>query len=788
MLRCYLLLCCFLSLLPALHAQVPTQTIRGTVRDRDTKQTLTGATIRVDGQTLGAISDANGAFEIKQVRVGRVHLVVQMIGYEPYSPEDALLLSTKELTIEVEVAPSGGVSLTEAVFSASNNAFEPVNELAVVSARSFTVDETERIAAGVNDPGRVALSYPGVQKGADDTENQIVVRGNSPIGVLWRLEGIDIPNPNHFALIGSSGGGLTVFSAQLLSRSDFFTGAMPAEYGNALSGAFDMHFRHGNTEQREHHLRVGILGLDAATEGPIRRGRSSYLINYRYSTLGLLNKMGFNLVGERVSNDFQDLSFNLAFKSPNNKRVFTVFGISGISEEHYYPVENAASRNLARPDHSEDRVKPANMGVVGTTCTWLPDTKSYFKAVFALMASEIQRQSDTLNDLDMRYRYETQRYIDRRAAFSLAYSRKISPEIRLKTGLIFNHIWFDFFKNIAPRFGTSNVNEQRNITSVNGLGSTQMVQQYAQIQWEPAPRWTLNAGYHLLHLFANGSSSAEPRLSARYQLTAKQRLSFAYGLHGKTLPLMAYYASDTLGNRINNDLKMLKNHQLVLGWNMFAPHSIRLTTEVYAQRLLNVPVEEDGATRYWMLNFSDGYPDTRVVSRGKGWNYGIDAAIEKPFSHTWFLLLNGSLFASRFQLPGGIEGPTVFDTRFSSTATAVKEFPLRRGTIIQVGARYVFSGGLRYTPLDPAASAAAGRYIPNYEALYAGQTPAFQRLDVRFAWRYNRRHLSGSISLDIQNVLNRPYATQVAYDPVHNVTYPSYRGELIPLLAFQVDF
>lgn len=771
-----------------LAAQAPTQAIRGTVRDRDTKQVLTGATVRVDGLALGASSDTAGTFLIEQVPVGRVRLLAQLTGYLPYTSEATLLLSTKTLVLDLELAPSA-LTLGEAVINgASNNAFEPLNELAVVSARSFTADETERIPAGVNDPGRVALSYPGVQKGEDDTENQIVVRGNSPTGVLWRLEGIDIPNPNHFALIGSSGGGLTVFSAQLLSRSDFYTGNMPAEYGNALSGAFDVHFRHGNDERREHHLRVGLLGLDVSTEGPLRRGRSSYLVNYRYSTLGLLNKMGFNLVGERVSNDFQDLSFNLAFKSRNHKRVFTLFGLSGLSEEHYYPVEDPAQRKYSAPDHWEDRLKPANIGVAGATCTWLPDTKSYFKAVLALMGSEIRRENDTLDLLDRRYRYETQRYIDRRAAASLTYSRKLTPQLRLKTGLIFNQIWFDFFKNLSQRFGTSNVNESRSVISVNGLGNTQLAQHYAQIQWTPAPRWTLNTGYHLLHLFANGSGSVDPRLSARYQLNAKQRLSLAYGLQSKTLPLMAYYATDTAGRRINTDLKVLKSHQMVLGWNLFARHNIRFSTEFYAQRLFNVPVQEDPAYRYWMLNFSEGYPDTKVTSKGRGWNYGVDAAIEKGFSKSWFCMINGSLFSSNFQLPGDITAPSAFDTRFSTSATAAKEFTLRRGDIFQVGGRFIYSGGLRYTPHDPVASAATGRYIPLFDQAYAGQTPAFQRLDVRLAWRYNRKRLSGSISLDIQNALNRPYATRVAYDPVSRTTYPVYRGELVPLLAFQVDF
>ena len=782
----FLIYCLFVVVATSL-GQTPTQTIRGIVRDKQTKQALPGAGIRVEAARLSARSDENGEFVLENVPAGRVHLQVESTGYRTYTPEDLLLLSTKALFIEIELTPAD-IALQETVIRAAQNAFEPVNGLLTLSARSITVDETERIATAVNDPGRAAFSYPGVQTGEDDSENQIVVRGNAPIGVLWRLEGIDIPNPNHFAVIGSSGGGITVFSAQLLSRSDFSTGAMPAEYGNAISGAFDVHFRQGDDERREYRVKAGLLGLDFATEGPIRRGQSSYLINYRYSTLGLLNQFGFNLVGERVSNDFQDLSFNLVFKSKNNRRIATVFGIGGLSEEHYYPVEDPLQRDTFTLNHWEDRIKPANMGVLGATWTFLPDDKSYFKVVAALMGSEIRRESDTLDRQNMRYRFENQRYLDRRLATTLTYHRKLSPRLGIKTGLLFNNVFFDFYKNIAPRSANSDINDRQDRVTVQGEGSTQLLQQYAQLQWQFSPRWALHTGYHLLHLFANGSTSAEPRLSVQYRLSENQRLNFSYGLHGKTLPLMTYYVTDTTGARVNKNLKMLKSHHFVLAWHLFAGGNLRLSAEAYAQRLFNVPVQNDPKSVYWMLNFSEGFPDFPTVSAGKGMNTGIDLAAEKQFSGRWFFLLNASVFSTRFELPGGLIYSTRFDSRFSSGLTLGKEFALRRGGIFQVGGRFLYRGGFRYTPYDPLQSAQAGRYVPLAGAGYTGKVPAYKRLDMRLAWRFNRKKASGNLSLDVQNALNQRNATNVGYNPLNNATFLEYRGELVPVLGFQVDF
>ena len=286
-----LFLLLFLLFNTLIFGQQTTQKITGLVQDKQTKQVLVGASIVVNNTNLGTLSDENGAFVLEKVPIGRVSLKCQFIGYQPLAFDDIILTSTKSVYLDIELK-AGAIDVGEVVISATKNAFEAVNPLSVVSTRSFTAEETDRIAAGINDPGRVALSFPGVKQGPDETENAIIVRGNSPVGVLWRVEGIDMPNPNHFALIGSAAGGVNVFSAQLLARSDFSSGGIAAEYGNTISSAFDMHFRQGNVQKKEHRVKIGIIGLDFATEGPLSKNKSSYVVNYRYSTLGAFEQIG----------------------------------------------------------------------------------------------------------------------------------------------------------------------------------------------------------------------------------------------------------------------------------------------------------------------------------------------------------------------------------------------------------------------------------------------------------------------------------------------------------------
>ena len=299
-----LLLC--LGILPA-SAQQLTQTIRGTVTDVDTKEALIGAEVFIVGSDplIGTTADLDGNYVLENVPLGRQTVQCNYVGYLPFTRDNIQLNSAREYRLEISL--KAGVELSEVVVNAYNRN-EAVNELSVASIRRIDPEELQYHAATANDPGRLVQGFPGVQPSRDN-RSDIVIRGNSSAGLLWRLEGIDIPNPNHFARRGSSGGGITVFSASLLGSSDFSVGAFPAEYGNAFSGVFDMKFRNGNMHQRQNTIRVGLLGLDYATEGPIKKEKSSYLANFRYSTLGILNAAGLHLVGPRTDNNFQDFSF-----------------------------------------------------------------------------------------------------------------------------------------------------------------------------------------------------------------------------------------------------------------------------------------------------------------------------------------------------------------------------------------------------------------------------------------------------------------------------------------------
>ncbi|MEZ4898596.1 MAG: TonB-dependent receptor [Saprospiraceae bacterium] len=772
------------------HSQPLTQRVTGTVKDQFTKQPLPGVSIVVlhSDPLLGTITGDDGSFAIDQVPVGRWQLQCSFVGYQTYTTEGLVVSSSKVVQVEIDMSEGLELESVEVVAAGFGNA--PVNNLAMVSARSFTVEETERIAASVNDMGRMALSYPGVQQGGDDTENDIIIRGNSSMGILWRLEGIDIPNPNHFARPGTSGGGITIFSAQLLSRSDFYTGGMPAEYGNALSGAFDIHFKHGNLEDREYRAKAGLLGLDFATEGPIRKSRSSYVANYRYSTLGLLNKLGFHLVGERVSNDFQDLSFNLYGESADKKKQWTLFGMGGLSLEHYTPVENPEERDPGIANHWEDRIQGSNMATLGSTYTHLLNEHSYLKGVVAIMGSKIFRQYDTLSLADIPYRYNTEDYLDQRISTAWSYSNQFSERWSSKSGLITHLIFYNFYKESNPRSSITDVTENQRVVDLNGGGTTTTWQAYTQANWQVTPQWSILGGLHVLYLGLNQTASVDPRLSMRYVINPDHTLSLAIGKHSQMLPLAAYFYQELRGARPNANLPMIHSNHLIISHTYITRSHLKFNTELYYQQLRKVPVKPDENSDYWMLNDQANFPEFAVVSKGKGSNYGIDLAVEKFFTNRIYFLFNGSLFNSNYQAFDGTIHPTRFASKWVSALTLGREFSFKNGNTLQAGGRYLFNGGFRYTPYDPLLSELQGTYVALQGASWEGQVPAYQRLDARISYRFNRQKYSGILSLDIQNVLSKKNINSVGYDAVRNYLY--YRqypgGDFIPVLSYQVDF
>lgn len=763
-----------------LYAQQTVQNIRGTVTDRDSRQPLQGATVSIADieKNLAVTTDSLGNFVLRNIPTGRTRVQVTYTGYQSYISDYTILNAAKEfeLTIEMEEEKK---QMEGVIIKTSRNPKQPVNRYTLVSGRSFSPEETQRYAASVNDPSRMALGFPGVQA-TRDARSDIVIRGNNPVGMQWRLEGVDVINPNHFARKGSTGGGITILSLSMLDNSDFFTGAMPAEYGDVLSGAFDMHLRKGNNQKTEYTFKAGLIGLDFSTEGPIKKGSSSYLMNYRYSTLGILNAIGLNLVGERENNNFQDLSFNLVFANKKNSVQWNFWGIGGYSKETVDEVEDTL--DWKQYDDYAIYDFRTKMGAIGLGNTTRISEKSFLKSSLAIIAQEVSFIDDTLTRKKIATKVNDELYRNNRLSFTTSYNHKFSPSANLKTGIYLTNIFYSFKKDAMDY--TANV--YRNF--VNGEGSTIMVQPYFQMSLKPGTKFTINPGVQMMHLAFNKKTVVDPRLSVQYKIDGRKNISLAYGLHSKTLPLGSYFYNSS-GIYPNKNLDMMRSHHFIMAYDQLLGNSWRLHAEAYYQRLFQIPIVNNINRTFWLLNELDGYANEALVSKGKGTNKGIDLSAEKFFSKGLFMIVSFSVFDASYEPLNDKKYNSRFNSGTAGSWTGAKEWSLKKNRVFQLGWKAVYNGGLPLTPLAPNQTTSREPVLDESRP-YSEKVSSYFRTDTRFALRKDKSGRSWQLALDVQNIFGIKNTDGLSrkYDPSVNQWVYKTQSGIVPVLSYQVDF
>ncbi|HTJ14919.1 MAG TPA: TonB-dependent receptor [Dinghuibacter sp.] len=760
-------------------AQTPTQTVRGTVTDRLLQRPIAGATVTLENQS--SLTDSTGVFVFHNVPVGQRQLRVTHVGFREATQDNLVVEAGREtiINIPLELAPK---SEAEVIIKGDSHKNKPLNDMSIVSSRTFSVEETQKYAAAVEDPLRMALSFAGVMA-PQDGSNDIVIRGNSPGGLLWRMEGVDIPNPNHFASATSSGGGISILSAQLLANSDFLTGAFPAEYGDALSGVFDLHLRKGNNEHPEFALQAGFLGLEAAAEGPFSAGyKGSYLVNYRYSTLSLLGKIGVALPSGTT--DYSDLSYNV-FLPAGKWGDFSVFGFGGLSTQRIDPkLDSSRWKNYS--DRYRQRFDGPT-GMSGLTHTISLGSRTNLHSVLAFSDVGDRITEDYVQD-DYQYErmYRTNDETPKWTLTSILNHRFGTGNI-LRAGYIVNLTGYNYYQQDRKDPGAPLIEQ------INTSGHTQTLQAFAQWQGHPASHLTANLGVHYLELLYNHTWDVEPRATLKWDITPRSSLAFGYGLHSQIQALGVYFAQDSLGGHPNSKLGLTHAQHFVLSYNQRLGRDLNLKAEAYYQRLYNVPVNAADTNTFSTLNIeTSDYISDPLVNKGTGTNYGIELTLERYLSRHLYYMLNGSLYQSQYTALDGVTRNTRFNGHYILSFTGGKDFELshraNRTRTFGINIRTIWAGGYWNTPVDPVQSALQGTTIYFQQQAYTRQNPAYFRTDLRLSLKKDRPHLTTTLSLDLQNVTNRQNVYDVEYDPFQHKVVTDYQTGLIPVLNYKVEF
>ncbi len=770
-----------------LLAQSNRQNVRGVVIDKLSQVALSNVLVQVvNDTTISKVhSDTNGKYTLANVAPGRYELKFVYSGYKDVTVSNVIVTSGKEIILDVNMEEQFK-RLKDVVITGSNKG-NSINKLATVSARTFSMEEVNRYAGGRSDPARLVANFAGVST-PDDSRNDIVIRGNSPIGVLWRIDGMDVTNPNHFASVGTTGGAVSALNTNMLKSSDFFTSAFPAEYGNAIAGVFDLGFRSGNTEKREQTVQFGLItGIEAMTEGPIKKGNgSSYLVGYRYSLAGLAQAMGIN-IGTPSTPSYQDLSFKI--NSGNTKYgTFTLFGILATSS---ITIDGGKSGSLYSTQ--DNTALSSQIGIVGLKHVKIINSRSNFSSSIGVNCAKNEQTQSTIDSSNTSRNTEEEQVIKAAYEFMTSYNVKINSRLFFKIGVQ------DELMNLDLYYRTRrNIPDWQQIWDNNSY--TNLAQAYTHIKYNVTEKLVLNAGIHSQKLFLNNNSfSVEPRLGMKYDLNGKSSLSFGYGLHSQMQPINMYYndvrnANGTYAGS-NKDLGLTKSHHIVLGYDVQPLKDWRIKVEAYYQYLFNVPVDSFSST-YSILNTGASFkPDleSNLKNNGTGTNYGIEFTLEKFFSRGYYGLFTASLYESKYKGSNGAEHNTAFNGKYVYNILFGKEFKVgdAKRNKISTDFKITNAGGRYYTPIDLITSQRTGMtQLKSDEYAYSSQYASYFRFDFKIGFVLNsyKKKVSQSFSLDIQNLTNHKNMFSQNYDNGSRTIMTTYQLGFFPNFIYKLQF
>lgn len=779
-------------LLPLIaSAQQQTQSVTGYIYDEASKSPLSGVIVTLLNTTpaRGAATDADGRFRIDSVQIGRRSFKISYLSYEDKVINDIVVTAGKEVSLDIAMQEAvHNLSEVTISYDRSKDKNRTINDMALISARSFNVDETKRYAGALGDPSRMAANFAGIVAG-NDSRNDIVVRGNSPTGMLWQIEGLNAPNPNHFGTVTSTGGPVSMLNNNNIAKSDFLTGAFPAQYGNALAGAFDIKLRNGNRDKAEYVAQIGFNGFEGGAEGPIGRNKkTSYLINYRYSTLGVFKELGLNLGTGTAVPIYQDVNYKL-MSDLSKKSKLTVFGIAGNSKADFLGKDiDTTKPDLYGGNPFSDQKSKFTTTITGASYDYQLSEKSSTKLIVGYSTTNQHYTNDSISQADnSKHPSELADFITNKLSLQWVYLHKFNARNNMQVGLTHETIGYSVaYKRMYPL--------QPDRVYTDQSGSMNLQQAFAQWKHRFSNDFSFVGGMHFQYLNLNSSFAAEPRAGLRYNINNRNSVSLGYGLHSQAQNVYNYFVQTPTATGValtNKNMGFTQSNHFVASYDLNVTSNMRIKAETYYQLIGNVPVESSSSSFSVLNSGADFGIDNRdsLVNNGTGYNYGAELTVEHFLTKGFYFLITGSLINSRYEGSDGVERNTAFNTGHVLNVLAGKEFKVgKNGSVLALNIKATTIGGRYLTPLDLPASQMTGTAVYlNSQAFSLKQSDYF-RTDFKIAYRKEFKRSTMEISIDLQNITNNKNVFNQTYDRRTNKIVNNYQQGFFPVPLFRYTF
>lgn len=756
-------------------SEAQTGAVKGKVIDKQSEKPLVGVLVTLVGnESIEAVTDSNGNFKLLNIPIGRQNLAISFTGYENTSVSDLDVTTGKDNLLTISMIEKFN-ALDEIVVTSGSSKAKAINKMALVSTKQFTTEEVNRYAGGRSDVARLVSNFAGVSTG-DDSRNDIVVRGNSPSGMLWRIEGMPVPSPNHFSTLGTTGGPISALNPNLLANSDFLTSAFPAEYGNAISGVFDLSFRKGNPDDYEYMISAGAYpGVEFMAEGPLGKKGGSFVAAARYGFVGVLG-----LAGTDAQPNYRDISFNVDLGKSKIGN-FSVFGIYGTSDIKFLGSKIDKEDPFAAQD--EDAFVKSGFASIGVKHNLEIGTRSYLKTIIGASNAENSYRNDRYYGFqtpnETKLSFTDIKNSENRITFSTLFNSKINKKTTFRAGLLFEHYTLDAKMASRDRQQDSDGDGYPDFVQVvDNNGSYNIMQPFAQGQFRLTEKLTFNAGVHGQFFLINKEFVLEPRTALSYAVNSKNTISFGFGIHHQSVPVPVLFLNEFVdGNPLqtNKNLDLVESKHYVLGYDVRLAKKWRGKVEVYYQDINKAAVQSFPSSYSSLTEGADfGYSidKTSLISKGKGYNQGIEFTVEKFFSEGYYALFTTSFFESKYKGSDGIERNSPFNNGYVINLLGGKEFRIGREkkNVFSIDTKFTTAGGRYYTPVDLAASNDAGYEIRDDANAFSKQYDPYLRLDIKFGIKFNskKKKRFHQFYIDFQNVTNHTNIFTKEYNRLTN--------------------
>jgi hypothetical protein len=744
-----------------------------------------GVTASNDRQ-YGTTTNEKGEFSMNGIPVGRCNISVSMLGFTTFVSNNVLVYSGKETVLEIAMEEDI-FALEEVTVTAKVDKEQPLNKMAVVSARMLSSEEANRYAGTfAGDPARMVAGFAGVTA-SNDTRNDIIIRGNSPAGVLWRLDGFDIPNPNHFGAMGAAGGPISMLNYNQLTNSDFYTGAFPAEFGNATSGVFDLRLRNGNNQKHEFMGSAGLLGLELGAEGPLSKTTgASYLINGRYAFFGILDAMGIAVDPDHGDvPEYHDVcaKINIPLKSGNLSWV-TLFGASKI---HHNLADFSNPSEWTEGDRGTDETESYGQMFTGLNYThrFNASTRLENRLSYQWMRDAFHRDDIEFPSEKVFHDVETQEYREGRIVYGATLHHRVSAKSSIKSG-IGADVYLTDLRRTEKEDGEIRIPYNYNKNS-------ELLKAFFQWQYRLGASFSIVPGVYGHYYTLGGDYSIEPRIGFKWEASPMTSFSLGGGLHSQLQHRLVQMFIDETGKMVNKNLKMSKSWQTVAGYNQKIGTGMHLKTEIYYQWLFDIPVipavPEESYLNYAQDDQYDA-GDMVFVNKGTGRNYGVEMTLEKFFDKHYYFLLTASLYDSKYKAIDNVERRTRFAGNYAFNALFGYEWKTGKRSLFSVNTKVAYIGGKREVPLNNVLVAEPDVYEWrfDYTQAYRKKLPAYFRLDLNVNMKTNYKRFSLEWFIEVVNLTNHGNIRARYYDSHRDEFYYDHQYGLLPVFGCRIYF